>query len=65
MKEFVKSLLTANSGQSSKRFTGIVLLLTILVYSICKDSITLLETLAYIGAALLGLGILDKFKKIK
>lgn len=65
MLNFFKDLVSNGSGKSSKRFTGMVLLFTIVTFAVWHKTINLLETLAYIGAALLGLGILDKFKKLK
>lgn len=68
--DFLKGLINSNNETSSKRFTGIVILLSILIYSLCVNKIDtsvldLLITLVYVGCALLGLGILDKFKGLK
>ena len=77
---FFKSLLTPASGQSSKRFTALIMVFSALIfvysYSIViaiwptlkdiPDNVTfLITTILYLGCGLLGLGILDKIKKLK
>ena len=76
-KSFIEKMLTSESGVSSKRSSGtigfaifIILTTFVVVYDMVDDgalaqfSVTLLTTLNYTSAALLGLGILDKFKKL-
>lgn len=71
MKEFIKDVITSGSGKSSKRVAGILILIaelttmiicTFFAIPISPALITLHSTLVYIGAALLGLGVLDKLK---
>lgn len=71
MKEFIKDIITSGSGKSSKRVIGIIVLImelatmivcTFFVIPIPPALVTLHSTLIYLGAALLGLGILDKLK---
>lgn len=74
MKELIKKLLDPNSGTSSKRVAGLLILFVEILYSqicgyvgivISDNVLTLNLTLIYVGAGLLGLGILDKFKALK
>lgn len=69
MKEFIKSMLSANDNVSSKRVLGMLL---ILWYSMAYAStywvqlselqLGMANNMLYFGAGLLGLGILDKIK---
>lgn len=65
----LKKFLQPNSGFSSKRLIGVIILLTELISINCRHKIdvsieNLHITLIYVGAGLLGLGILDKFKNL-
>lgn len=75
MKEFIKKIISSESGVSSKRFNGtigfaifcflvifIVSLDIINDYKLEQTSVTLLNTLSYTSGLLLGIGILDKHK---
>lgn len=67
---FIGNLFIVNSGKSSKRFFGSIILMSVLVHALIQNDFSenkldILTTLIYVGAALLGLGILDKFKTFK
>ena len=75
--EFLGKTLTSGSGTSSKRFNGtygyavfVLLVIFIVLYDKIDDgileilTIEVLKLLGYLSTALLGLGILDKFKQV-
>lgn len=75
--KFIEKALTSGSGTSSKRLNGtigytvgLLILLFISIYDMIADgelAITTIEIIkvnVYTSAALLGLGILDKFKQV-
>ena len=66
---FVKNVFSSSSEASCKRITGFTILLTELVSVNCRSNInpsmeTLHITLIYCGAGLIGLGVLESFKKL-
>ena len=76
LKEFLLKMMTSGSGTSSKRFNGTIAfglvyqacILFIVIYEMLHShklsdaALALLKLDAYLGTALLGIGILDKFK---
>ena len=77
MKQFFMNLITSNSGVSSKRFAGLFLIIGSFVTKIICIIFAVLSNYQFtdgvyetmtssqlVGAALLGVGIWDKFKSI-
>jgi len=67
---FFRELLDPNSGVSSKRFSGLVLLglfaisATLATFlDVAAGSVDLIKAEGYIGAALLGINIISQIKK--
>lgn len=66
---FVKKVFSSSSDASCKRITGFTILLTELVSVNLRTEMnpsieTLHITLIYCGAGLIGLGVLESFKKL-
>ena len=66
---FVKKVFSSSSDGSCKRITGFIILMSELVSVNCRTNInpsmeTLHITLIYCGAGLIGLGVLESFKKL-
>lgn len=71
MKEFIKEMVSNKDNISSKRVLGIsAILLYFLIFAIglfidySATQIAMANQILYIGGALLGLGIIEKLKKL-
>ena len=67
--KYIKSIFASSNEASCKRITGFIILMSELVSVNCRTNITpsmetLHITLMYCGAGLIGLGVLESFKKL-
>lgn len=70
---FIKNMLSGDSEISSKRTSGMILILvfvlgtiyaTFITRELTNSAITLLTTSAYLGTVLLGITLVEKLKKL-
>ena len=73
MNKFIKSMLSGSNNVSSKRISGMILILvfvlgtiyaTFITRELTNSAITLLTTSAYLGTGLLMGTLFEKFKKL-
>lgn len=69
IRQFIVSMLSSDNAVSSKRIAGIACIGLYIIFiilnffiSLSETQVRMLETLLYIGAGLLGLGLLDRIK---